>query len=171
MIGIVLAGGRSTRMGQDKALLTWRGETWLDRVRRGLAAAGAERTFILGRPTLSDGLADPAPGQGPAINLAAVLRQWPTGTRLLVVPVDMPGLSPTWLRMLATLPRGGAPQGDVLPAALIVPDMPISFSGTSLRALWSALDVPAVDLPGAMPRNLNTPGDVAAFEAEQPVWT
>lgn len=171
VIGIILAGGRSTRMGQDKALLSWRGETWLDRARRGLAAAGAERTLVLGRPDLSDGLADPAPGRGPAVNLAALLSTIPGGTRLLVVPVDMPGLSPDLLRRLATLPAGGAPSGDVLPAALIVPDRPIGFTGSSLRALWTALGVPPIDLPGDVPPNLNTPDDIAAFEAEQRAWT
>ncbi|MGK5082191.1 NTP transferase domain-containing protein, partial [Bdellovibrionota bacterium FG-1] len=39
IIGVVLAGGRSTRMGQDKAQLMWGAERLLDRQIRVLAEA------------------------------------------------------------------------------------------------------------------------------------
>ena len=121
------------------------------------------------RPEEPDGVPDPFPGQGPAVNLAALMSELPAGTRLLVVPVDMPGLPPALLTQLADQPRGGVPRDEVLPAALIIPGQPIQLSGMSLRALWSALDLPAIDFPAASLRNLNTPEDIAMCEAaEQP---
>ena len=41
--GIVLAGGLSSRMGRDKALLPWQGRTLLEHMRGVLKQAGAGR--------------------------------------------------------------------------------------------------------------------------------
>jgi molybdopterin-guanine dinucleotide biosynthesis protein A len=171
-LGVVLAGGRSRRMGTDKALLRWQGRTWLDRARRLLREAGAERVIVLGRPEAADGLADPVPGGGPAVNLAGLMARLAPGTRLLVVPVDMPALDAAVLADLAGRPAGGTPRGCVLPAVVIVPGAPVRPAGDSLRALWAALALPAIDLPaGAVPGNVNTPADLVALQEGAPPWT
>lgn len=172
VIGVVLAGGRSRRMGTDKALLRRHGRTWLETARALLRQSGADRVVILGRPDEPDGMADPVPGAGPAVNLAALMASLPAGTRLLVVPVDMPTLDPALLTLLAARPAGGAPSGDVLPAAVIVPRHPVRPAGQSLRALWASLGVPEVALPsGSVPHNLNTPEQLSALQDGALEWT
>src|SRR5579883_682076 len=47
--GLVLAAGESSRMGQDKALLGYRGRTFLEDILQSLRDAGIERiTVVLG---------------------------------------------------------------------------------------------------------------------------
>lgn len=46
--GIILAAGSSTRMGEPKSLLVWRGELFLDRLIRLLSAVCSEVMVVLG---------------------------------------------------------------------------------------------------------------------------
>ena len=47
--GLILAAGESRRMGRDKALLTYRGQTFLETIMGNLGAAGIEKvTVVLG---------------------------------------------------------------------------------------------------------------------------
>ncbi len=167
ILGVVLAGGRSRRMGRDKAGLDWLGQTWLDRARTVLVAANATRIAVLGRPDLTDGVADLAPGAGPAVNLAGFMTRLPAGTRLMVVPVDMPTLDPAVLRWLAVQARGGVPRGKVLPAAFTVPAGPVAPRGNALRDLWTTLSLTEIDLPSGMSLvNINTPEDLSLLATE-----
>ena len=91
---LILAGGRSRRMGRDKASLIWRGHSLLDHARRLAQAAGADPVLISGR---KDGLADPLPDLGPAGGVLALVRHWQAAVdclpaRWLLLPVDMPAL-------------------------------------------------------------------------------
>jgi len=172
LLGVVLAGGRSRRMGRDKAGLDWLGQTWLDCARTVLTAANAGRIAVLGRPDLTDGVPDLAPGDGPAVNLAGFMARLPAGTRLMVVPVDMPTLDPAVLRLLAVQARGGVPRGKILPAALTVPAGPVAPRGNALRDLWAALDLTEIDLPSDLSlANINTPEDLSVLAAEAAPWT
>jgi molybdopterin-guanine dinucleotide biosynthesis protein A len=169
---VILAGGRSRRMGRDKAGLNWRGQSWLDRARAVLKEAGAGRILVLGRPDLADGIADPAPGSGPAVNLAGLIAGLPAGTRLIVVPVDMPTLDPAVLQSLAACGSGGVPRGAVLPAALTVPLGSPVPRGEALRDLWAALGLPEIELPpGRSLFNVNTPAELDALAADIAPWT
>src|SRR5947208_4621260 len=78
--GIVLAGGRSTRMGTPKAWLEWHGTTLLDRVVRVVSRAVDGGPVVVVRapgqdlPELPAGVLvvdDAAEGQGPLEGLAA----------------------------------------------------------------------------------------------------
>ncbi|HEY0513523.1 MAG TPA: NTP transferase domain-containing protein [Thermoanaerobaculia bacterium] len=94
-VGIVLAGGASSRMGRDKALLMARGEP-LDEslpaaAARRLAAVCAEvavadrgRGLLPGVPSLADG-----PGRGPAAGILGAAAAYP-GRSLLVLACDLP---------------------------------------------------------------------------------
>ncbi len=98
-IGIVLAGGRSTRMGRDKALLPWQGRPLIERQIAVLRAAGAGAVRVSGNRPAYDGIPDAIPGSGPLSGLAVVAARCPDAD-LLVIPVDMPRLSAPLLQRL-----------------------------------------------------------------------
>jgi molybdopterin-guanine dinucleotide biosynthesis protein A len=94
----VLAGGRSTRMGEDKAACLVHGVPLLDHVVARHSAGAASVLVAHGRapgrlPSGAIAVADPEPGLGPLAGVAAVLAASPTPFAL-VVPVDMPLLPP-----------------------------------------------------------------------------
>lgn len=102
--GFVLAGGRSSRMGRDKALLELDGETLVERAaRRVLAAAGrvavvgnSERHARFGWPVVADLRA----GDGPLAGIEAALASPYAAEWNLVVACDMPSLAPDLLERL-----------------------------------------------------------------------
>jgi molybdopterin-guanine dinucleotide biosynthesis protein A len=98
--GLVLAGGRSSRMGRDKALLPWRGQTMLQHMQALLRAAGAARVLVSGGQAGPGAIADAVAHAGPLGGIASVAGQLADGP-LLVVPVDMPRLTPVLLRAIA----------------------------------------------------------------------
>jgi molybdopterin-guanine dinucleotide biosynthesis protein A len=121
----VLAGGRSTRMGQDKALLQVAGVSLLEHALDKLRALGAFATprIVGARPDLSSYapvVPDLHPGCGPLSGIEAALAAT-TQPLNLFLPVDLPllpaGLLGWMLRRaeitgaLATVPRvNGRPQ-------------------------------------------------------------
>lgn len=76
VLGLVLAGGQSRRMGTDKALLTLGGETLLDRALRRLGpqvqglAISANTPIVSGFPVLADEIPDQGPLGGVLAGLA-----------------------------------------------------------------------------------------------------
>ena len=108
---IVLAGGRSARMGRSKASLEWEGSTLLRRTVATLA--GVTRRVIVVRaagqalPPLPAGVAvveDALPGRGPLEGMLAGLRAMddPDGVAF-VCATDMPLLDPCFVRRVAAL--------------------------------------------------------------------
>ena len=123
--GFVLAGGRSTRMGQDKTLLSPAGRSLLDLALdklRALPLAGAPR-IVAARSDLSAHAAvigDLHPGCGPLSGIEAALAASAQPLNV-VLPVDIPLLPPHFLLWmleraaitgaLVTVPRfNGRPQ-------------------------------------------------------------
>lgn len=105
---LLLAGGRSTRMGRDKALLPHptsgrpllEHQAGLLRALPGCAglllSAPAERGYSLAEARL---VADTAPDSGPLAGLCAGLAA-ATTSRLLVLAVDLPFVTPAFLSAL-----------------------------------------------------------------------
>jgi molybdenum cofactor guanylyltransferase len=110
-----LAGGLSSRMGQDKALVKWQGVPLLECVCR-VATACCDRLYILTpwpdryQPILTEHptfLTETMPGQGPLIafsqGLAQIDQDW-----VLLLGCDLPCLDPTviqtWAGQLVDLP-------------------------------------------------------------------
>jgi molybdopterin-guanine dinucleotide biosynthesis protein A len=123
--GFVLAGGRSTRMGRDKALLSLAGRSLLDLALdklRALPLAGAPR-IAAARSDLSAHAAvidDLHPGCGPLSGIEAALAASAQSLNVFL-PVDLPLLPPQFLLWmlertavtgaLVTVPRfNGRPQ-------------------------------------------------------------
>jgi molybdopterin-guanine dinucleotide biosynthesis protein A len=113
--GVILCGGRSSRMGTPKAWLAFAGETLLARTVRvvGSVAAPVVVAAAPGQdlPVLPDGIAvvrDAAVGQGPLQGIAAGLAAIaPHAPAAFVCATDAPFLHPALIRRLATL-RGEA---------------------------------------------------------------
>lgn len=101
--GVVLAGGRSSRMGRDKALLDWQGRPLIEHMMALLREAGAREVVVSGDRPDYRGIPDASPGGGPLIGLLSVADALPEG-ELLVVPVDMPRLPVALLRRLMQAP-------------------------------------------------------------------
>ncbi|MCE5310330.1 MAG: molybdenum cofactor guanylyltransferase [Acidobacteriales bacterium] len=101
--GFVLVGGSSSRMGQDKSLLPFRGETLLDHIARQVLTATGSVTLV-GAPERYTGLGyraipDHIPGCGPLGGVHAALSE----TRAewnLIVACDMPQLDGAFLNTL-----------------------------------------------------------------------
>lgn len=161
IIGIVLAGGRSSRMGQDKALLEWNGVSLLEHMRRLLLEAGVDRVVVSGERPGFDCVPDAEPGQGPGAALSGVLAALPAQSWALVVPVDMPLLKAPLLRSLIVQARpahfASYPLPAFLPASVESLGVP---AGDSVRALHRlagsvALALDPADEAGFA--NVNTP--------------
>jgi len=102
LTGFVLAGGKSTRMGRDKAALSLHGRTLLETAVAAAQAVAGE-VFILGSAELYGSygptIPDIFPGCGPLGGIHAALSN--TKTRFnLVIAVDTPFLSPGLLRYI-----------------------------------------------------------------------
>jgi len=118
--GFVLTGGRSSRMGRDKALLSIDGSLLVERIAEVVRAAAGNVTLIgapgryahLGLPVLPDLAPDGGPICGLHTALKATRADWN-----LVVACDMPGLTAGFLSgLLAAAQQLGcaclAPQTD-----------------------------------------------------------
>lgn len=98
--GVVLAGGRSSRMGTDKARLLWHGTPLLLHMQNLLAEAGASQVIVSGDYPGVCSIPDVVIELGPLGGLASVTDVLSDGL-LIVVPVDMPLITPTALASLA----------------------------------------------------------------------
>lgn len=91
---LILSGGKSQRMGEDKALLELHGKTLLQYQVERFAAEGFD---------VVTGLVDRfASFQGPLAGIDAALEYKPEVNEWFVLPVDMPALSPSTLLTLAS---------------------------------------------------------------------
>ncbi len=105
LLGVVLAGGASRRMGQDKAQLQVRGRRLLDHMLALLRDCGIDDCVVSGAHQGYRCVADLHEGAGPMSALHALAQALPD-SRLLIVAVDMPAIRVTWLQhLLNTAPR------------------------------------------------------------------
>jgi molybdenum cofactor guanylyltransferase len=101
--GFVLAGGRSSRMGRDKALLPFGAVTLLEYVASQVAAA-AGCVVVVGHPERYrrlglEAIPDPCSGSGPLGGIVTALRTTKADWNL-VTACDMPAVSAPFLRDL-----------------------------------------------------------------------
>lgn len=117
--GLILAAGISRRMGQPKALLRYRGETFLDRMIGMLSTCCDEVIVVAGhrgeelRASLDHDWAarfvtNPDPSRGQLSSLQTGLAA--TGADAVIfTPVDYPAVLPSTVATLAEALGGGAP--------------------------------------------------------------
>lgn len=182
---VVLAGGRSARMGADKAALEWGGGTLLARAVRDLAPVGpvvVVRAPGQSLPPLPDGVTvveDAVPGRGPLEGACAGLSALDPATRAFLCAVDMPLLGADAARaVLAALGDGhdaAVPrtEGRAQPLAAAYRAGPAAAAARALldagarrmHDLLGALAVTWIDgaeLGGAL-ADADTPDDLAAL--------
>jgi molybdenum cofactor guanylyltransferase len=154
LTGILLVGGASTRFGSPKALAQFEGETLADRAWRLLEESCDERLAV-GPGGLPD------PGTGPVAAIAAGLRE-ATHAVAVVIPVDMPLLTPAALRLLAESCRDAAvAQAGPLPCAVARRTLPAFETGERrLRTVLDGLDTACVELDESLLANVNTQSDL-----------
>ncbi len=186
--GLVLAGGRSRRLGTDKAALQVDGQSLLART-VDLLSTVVDEVFVSAHPAQRDDplrhtwrvLHDRHAGLGPAAGLLAAWVHDPAAA-WLVLACDMPGLDRATLDRLcrardvsraATALRNPA---DGLPEPLCAIWEPATLARLAAelaagrvpgpRALLRALDTHLLDAPSrAATNSINTPADLAALRA------
>jgi amidophosphoribosyltransferase len=145
VLGAVLAGGASTRMGTDKAEVAVRGRRMLDLVADAVSQA-ADRVVVLGPPRNGhEAWPDSAPGAGPLAGIVTAMERT-EAEQILVVAVDHPFVRAETLQRLLALAgdvpvvpvdRHGARQVTcaVYPASLAAAAREEAEAGGSVQSL------------------------------------
>jgi molybdopterin-guanine dinucleotide biosynthesis protein A len=93
--GLVLAGGRSSRMKEDKAFVVFQKKTFIERAFHQLQELNISAVFVSGQYSNFSCIVDLWPNAGPAAAILSAAQQLSDlqFTHLLVAPIDMPLLS------------------------------------------------------------------------------
>jgi len=144
VIGVVLTGGASSRMGRDKALIEVDGSAMAVRVAAALAAGGCDTVCCQGGDVEALGalglvaVPDPTPHAGPLAAIAAALAA-AEPEPILVAACDLVDLDASTVRaLIEATPRN--------PAAGVV--VAVDADGTHLLSVWSP--IVAADLAGLL---------------------
>ena len=170
ILGAVLAGGKSSRFGSDKALAEVAGHTLIAQAVDALSG-WCDHVIVVGRetapaPTLPDW---PAAGMGPLGGIAAALRHAENAgyETVLTCGVDSLGLPEDLPALLAPAPAYFADQPVIglwpASAAATVCAILESDARHSMLAFAAAIGARAVK-SDHKPANINTPADLAAAE-------
>lgn len=144
-VGVVLAAGAGSRLGMPKALAAGSsGHTWAADTAAVMAAGGCDRVLVVVGAD-ADAVADSLPPEATAITcpdwatgIAASLRAGllaaqavPGGQRVVVVPVDTPGLSAAAVRRVLDI-AGPSQMALVRAVYRGVPGHPVVFGAQHL---------------------------------------
>ena len=175
--GYVLAGGQSSRMGEDKALLSFHGQTLIERAAEALASIAGSVTIVGLRSDHSGRLAvipDTYEGRGSIVGLYTALADCKTELAA-VLACDLPFVESELLTQLvaaigdqdAAIPKqhGGhiQPLCSVYRAERCLPyvEKIITSDNWRLQQLGEMLDVSIVEPKGVRwSTNVNTPDDL-----------
>ncbi len=135
---VLLAGGKSTRMGRDKALLEIDGEPLWRRQLETLRQLAPEQLMVSGPPRGEyEALPDEVENAGPLGGVSAALQK-SSSPLLVVLAVDLPQMTSAFLQALLTLCREGrgvVPRGPEFfePLAAVYPAACASLTSSALR--------------------------------------
>lgn len=135
--GVILAGGESSRMGENKALLEINGTRIIETAYRLMSDLFDEVLLVTNSPESYKfipcrKIADIYSGMGPLAGIHAALSAC-TAHRAFVIACDMPGLNPQLIRELSGMPGG---------ADVIVPETPGGLE--PLHALYDKSCLPGM---------------------------
>lgn len=184
----ILCGGQSRRMGSSKAALTLGYNTFLETAKQAVANAGIKKRYSVGQQGCD--FVDEVPFRGPGAALINALSQFisasslstsaqpkePTSKTVLVLPVDMPLLTPESLSMLLKHVRKKRRsvyfENECFPLVLydvkhLINDLQALVSideSPSMRAIIKVIDAEGIATPARFKpslMNVNTPDDYA----------
>lgn len=162
---LILAGGRSSRMGQDKALLQLNGQSLLAHMQQLALDSGAVEVLV--SRNLPGFIHDTYPLAGPLAGILAALSHCHTA-QLLVLPIDTPLLNATRLQHLVLQAGAGAAYFTDSPLPCVLPltdglasmiEQQLQQGRRSVYSLLSALNAQSLPAPAAELLNTNTPAD------------
>ena len=176
---VLLAGGKSSRMGRDKAFIEVDGQPLWQCQLRLLESLEPAELFIAGppRPEWVNVIPDAQPNAGPLGGVVAALRRCSTPF-LLVFGIDLPRMTSCYLRSLLSScsPSAGVvPHREPLVAVYPLTALPIaeeclafqdySMQSFARRCVSAELVVEKEIAPEEAPLflNMNTPEDVLAL--------
>ena len=169
LTGVLLVGGASSRFGSPKALARLNGELLAERLWRTLGEACGERIAV---GKAADALGLPFPVRDDDTDTRAALAGIVAGLRAattelsLVVPVDMPRVTPELLLELAdACIDAAAPETSTLPAAYRTTTLPVlerrlSEGSLALHEALAELETIRLPVDSAQLENVNTPDDL-----------
>jgi len=143
--GVVLAGGKSSRMGQDKALLNYNGSSLLDHSIGLLTRAGISDIYVSGDFAGYDCISDSMDNRGPAHAISDVLLELNNFDAVIFMPVDMPLVSQEILSLLLSQNKTSYFVNYPLPAFFVAPFQKLRVD--SVRELLAAMGADAITLP------------------------
>jgi molybdopterin-guanine dinucleotide biosynthesis protein A len=191
VVGYVLAGGQSRRMGGEKARMLYRGESLIG-IATSLLKKITEDVYIVGsivgkRPELAEYapvIADKWPGEGPLGGIATALGHCGgENLRAVILAVDMPLMTTEWLERLIQKsketnamavvsvaagrmqPLCGVYRYELLAAmeAVLATGERRAVEGVRAAAGERLIEVSAIGDEAEWLRNVNTPEELAAI--------
>lgn len=164
ILGVVLAGGKSSRMGQNKSQLMFNGISLLEHANDALKQAGCHHVIISGQ----DGLPDDTPHLGPLGGVSTIIKHNKTPEIFLFLPVDMPYLQSQYLKNLIDILLENKEietaffKGSPLPFSLRNTQLTIPNRG-SIKAFLAPLMAKILFAPSSYLSNINTPQQWQTF--------
>ena len=159
--GIVLAGGRSARMGTNKALLPYKSIPLVEHMSQLLRQAGLADVYISGDVLGYTCINDAVRHDGPAQAMHNLLTRFADDyERLLFVPVDMPLIQVKALDDL--MAHDGSVYYDGYPLPVCLSAGKVEGDCHSVRDLLAAKKARSIELPAAYDKtmsNINTKKD------------
>ena len=160
VIGVILAGGQSSRMGVDKATLPIAGTTLLEYMRTKLLQTGIDEIVIC--RNAPGYLNDDTPQLGPLGALYTLSQRYP-GRQALIIPVDMPLLSEVTLQNF----QAAALASETIASNLSV-TTPVTSPATLDKQIFPLYLPFTPTVNAALSKRVNQPDDlsIAAFLRE-----
>ena len=171
-LAVVLAGGRSRRMGRPKALVPLGGRPLIAWPLAAARAAGLEAVVVAkpGSPLPPLDVAvwdEPAEPAHPLTGVIAALER--AGRPIVALACDMPFVTPELIVQLAAAQGIAAPRGEAFPARYEPAALPVLRAGlareAALRRVLRELGASEVEAEAGVLAGVNDPAALARAEA------
>ncbi len=179
---VILVGGKSSRMGQDKASLPYQGKRLVDVVAEVVRRTVTARIYASGEVEGYDSLPDLLAERGPVGGIcSSAVRLYKQYARALFIPVDMPLIDGELLQLLMTEEKPTCHfEGHPLPCVISLDrktmrqidaaaQMLARKQRLSVASFLERLEACAISVPSRLEKaltNTNTPGDWKEIDHE-----